>query len=233
MAIDHNAGSVQDAAVLVSIRNLKRGPAARRCPCEAIAANRRVSIRQLNRNQFAALQGQQPTDRPTEPLRSRAPTHEAPALQGTDPTRDQLLKQGATGLPRRHHRGEHAGALRCLADLQLGWINATALGETNGRRAGLSVLESLCQRRSLALLGEIRLAFLQRFNLNDQTSWCSGHQKAAVVKTVLLEIPEDKILQLRQSQTAKSAGNSSVPISRRKVEVTPSTEPLATVLEAA
>ena len=60
-----------------------------------------------------------------------------------------------------------------------------------------------CQRWPLALLREIRLAFLQRLDLYDQTSWCSRHHKAAVVKTVLPQIPENKILQLRQSQTGE------------------------------
>ena len=171
-AIHQNACRFKTVAIGLGIVNTQRCIPMQAVPAGiAVAADRRISTGNLNRDQAGSLQSQQPADRTTEALGSAAPAHETPSLKPGDPGGNQLLQQSRTVLSHRCHRGEHAGPLRCVTNVERRRFHTAAFGEADCCRSRRSILERLRHRRSLALLGEIGLAIRKALHLHDKPAW--------------------------------------------------------------
>ena len=173
---------------------------------EPITTNLGIRTSEGDRNHIRSLKGDQPTDRTTEALSTGSPTHKATPLQRIDPARNQIFQKITAGLARRSNRGKQARAFRCFPLLKCRRLNTASLGETDGRRARLAILERLCHRWALAILLKVRLSLLKLFHGDHKSARGAEHRNAAVVQASFLEVTGDPLPQLSQPLTNKIGG---------------------------
>ena len=80
-------------------------------------------------------------------------------MKAVNPEGDQLGKNLGRWLSLIEAAGKQKRALGRLAHLKGRWINATAVGETDGSLGGHTPFEGLACRWALAVFGEIALGW--------------------------------------------------------------------------